>query len=81
MAEDESDMLPPSLPWRIGSTITMGLVGAASRIFVTTVNSSESHGKEAFMRVLDERENEGSRERGLITGELSKFSSHQETQS
>ena len=68
MAEDRSSPLSPSLAWHIGSTATMGLVGGITRLFMTIPNSTKSHGKDAFMDLIDDREDVEGRRRGLITG-------------
>ena len=59
----------PSLSWRIGSSITMGVIGVLSRLFMFGANKTEVHGLESFLELLDEREDINSRKRGLITGE------------
>lgn len=59
----------PSLSWRIGSSITMGVIGVLSRLFMFGANKTEVHGLENFLELLDEREDITSRKRGLITGE------------
>lgn len=61
----------PSLPWRIGSAIVMGFVGLNSRLFMFQANSTEVHGLDGFLRMLDRRKDPARRERGLITGTLS----------
>ena len=68
MAEHGSGPLAPSLAWRIGSTAIMGLVGGMTRIFMTIPNTTRAHGKDAFMDLLDDREDVEGRRRGLITG-------------
>ncbi|KAI1144605.1 acyltransferase [Hypoxylon sp. FL0543] len=79
MASDEVEMstsksnpskLPlkqPSLPWRLASTIVMGLTSALSRGFLYGLNSVEVVGLERFLDVLDERKDIEKRQRGLIT--------------
>ena len=59
----------PSLPWRIGSSTVMGVVGTLTRAFMYGLNSTETHGLETFLEVLDKRKDVDQRERGLITGE------------
>lgn len=59
---------PPSLAWRIGSTFIMGTAGGLTRMFMTIPNTTRSYGKDAFMDLLDDREDVEGRRRGLITG-------------
>ena len=59
----------PSLPWRIGSSAVMGVVGSLTRTFMYVLNSTETHGLESFLEVLDKRKDVDDRERGLITGQ------------
>jgi len=68
MTEAEGDPPPPSLGWRLGSTLTMSMVGGLTRVFMTIPNTTKSHGKDAFMDLLDDREDVEDRRRGLITG-------------
>lgn len=58
----------PSLPWRIGSTFVIGATGFLTRTFLIGLSKLEVHGWDGFQRVLDERNNVGSRTKGLITG-------------
>ena len=58
----------PSLPWRIASSTVMGLVGASVRTFMFGLNSTETHGLDNFLELLDKRKDIDKRERGLITG-------------
>ncbi|KAI1412927.1 acyltransferase [Hypoxylon sp. FL1857] len=77
MASDEVDMsksnpsrLPlqqPSLPWRMTSSIVMGLTAALSRGFLYGLNSVEVVGLERFLDILDKRKDVEKRQRGLIT--------------
>lgn len=57
----------PSVPWRAASTLTMGAVGLLCKGFLA-LNKIEMHGMERFLRLLDERQDPGQRQRGLITG-------------
>lgn len=59
----------PSLPWRIGSSLIMGVTGALCRVFLFGANKTEVHGLDGFLKLLDQREDISSRTRGLITGE------------
>ncbi|SMQ48890.1 unnamed protein product [Zymoseptoria tritici ST99CH_3D7] len=56
-----------SLPWRATSSTTLGLVGFLSRTFLYAFNRTEVQGVEKFMELLDERRDERSRTRGLLT--------------
>jgi monolysocardiolipin acyltransferase len=58
----------PSAPWRAASAFTMGAVGLLCRGFLLGLSSVETHGMDGFLKLLDEREDVGRRERGLITG-------------
>lgn len=60
----------PSLPWRIGSSIVMGLTGTISRLVLFGVNTTEVHGLGSFLEMLDQRRDVERRKRGLITGRL-----------
>lgn len=60
----------PSLPWRTGSSLTMGVAGALSRIFVHGASSTEVHGLGWFLELLDKRRDIDRRERGLLTSML-----------
>jgi monolysocardiolipin acyltransferase len=67
MRPDEQP-LAPSQPWQIASAITMGAVGALCRGFLYGLSTTEVHGLDTFLELLDARENVERRERGLITG-------------
>ncbi|KAI1453599.1 hypothetical protein F4805DRAFT_442798 [Annulohypoxylon moriforme] len=77
MASDELDMSKsnpnrlslqqPSLPWRMTSSMVMGLTAALSRGFLYGLNSVEVVGLDRFLEVLDKRKDVEKRERGLIT--------------
>lgn len=58
----------PSLPWRIGSSVTIGTVGAFCRTFLYGFNESKVVGLEKFLKVLEKRRDVGARTRGLLTG-------------
>lgn len=58
----------PSLPWRIGSSLTIGAVGAFCRTFLYGFNDSQVVGLDRFLKVLEERRDVGARTRGLLTG-------------
>lgn len=57
----------PSLPWRFGSSVIMGVAGAITRFFYYGLNNIEVVGLERFIATLDRRQNPEERERGLIT--------------
>ncbi|KAI0598614.1 hypothetical protein F4775DRAFT_555055 [Biscogniauxia sp. FL1348] len=57
----------PGLPWRVTSSLIMGLTGSLSRGFLYGLNSVEVIGLQSFLRVLDQREDIEKRQRGLIT--------------
>ncbi|KAI2470622.1 hypothetical protein F4781DRAFT_390019 [Annulohypoxylon bovei var. microspora] len=77
MASDELDMSKsnsnrlslqqPSLPWRMTSSIIMGLTATLSRSFLYGLNSVEVVGLDRFLEVLDKRKDVEKRQRGLIT--------------
>ena len=58
----------PSLPWRIGSSVTFGAVGAFCRTFLYGFSDSQVVGLDRFLKVLEERRDVGARTRGLLTG-------------
>ncbi len=60
----------PSLPWRVSSSIVMGVSGFLTRIFYTGMNSVEVHGLDNFLELLDKRKDIEGRERGLLTSTL-----------
>ncbi|KAK7749261.1 Lyso-phosphatidylcholine acyltransferase [Diatrype stigma] len=57
----------PSLPWRMTSSLVMGLTAALSRGFLYTFNTVEVTGLDQFLDVLDKRKDVEKREKGLIT--------------
>ena len=58
----------PSLPWRISSSIVIGISGFLTRSFYMGLNSVEVHGLDRFLELLDKRKDIDGRERGLLTG-------------
>lgn len=58
----------PSLPWRAGSSVIMGLTGMLSRGFLYGLNTVEATGLQNFLKVLDDREDVQKRTKGLLTG-------------
>ncbi|KAI1384705.1 acyltransferase [Hypoxylon trugodes] len=70
MSKSNSNRLPlqqPSLPWRMTSSLVMGLTSALSRGYLYGFNSVEVVGLDRFLDVLDKRKDVEKRERGLIT--------------
>ncbi len=65
----------PSLPWRMGSSVIMGMTGSISRAFLFGFNSTNVEGLDNFLETLNDRADVDGRQRGLITGEPSKNSS------
>jgi len=63
----------PSLPWRIGSSAVMGIIGMASRSFLCGLNRVEVNGLDKFQQLLEERKDVAGRTRGLITGLVPEF--------
>ena len=57
----------PSRPWQMGSALTMSTVGAISRGFLYGLNTTEVHGLDRFLGLLDQRADVGARQRGLVT--------------
>jgi len=58
----------PNLSWRIASTATITLTGLLARTFGRVACTTEVHGLEGFLKLLDERNDVDGRQRGLITG-------------
>lgn len=46
----------------------MGVTGSISRLFMFGANTTEVHGLDGFLELLDKRSDVRSRQRGLITG-------------
>ncbi|KAI0543862.1 acyltransferase [Xylaria curta] len=57
----------PSPPWRMTSSMAMGLTAALSRIFLYGLNSVEVTGLQRFLDILDKRKDVEARQRGLLT--------------
>jgi monolysocardiolipin acyltransferase len=68
----EEQPAAPSGPWRYASTTIMGAVGLLCKGFLG-LNKVETVGMEGFLKLLDEREDVGRRERGLLTGMRSMY--------
>ncbi|MCJ1404307.1 hypothetical protein MMC11_007532 [Xylographa trunciseda] len=64
---NDSSPYEPSLPWRTGSSIIMGLAGSLCRIFMFGASNPDIHGLDRFQELLDERADVDKRQRGLIT--------------
>lgn len=60
----------PSAFWRAWSSMTMFEIGALCRTFLFAASTTEVHGLESFMKLLDSREDYTTRKRGLLTGIL-----------
>lgn len=58
----------PSLPWRVTSSLVMGVASTISKVFLFGLNRTEVIGLQGFLKVLDERADPAKRTRGLITG-------------
>ena len=65
---EEAPLSRSSLPWRVGSTVIMGITGSLSRLFMFGANTTEVHGLDGFLELLDKRSDVRNRQRGLITG-------------
>lgn len=64
----ETPPYEPSLPWRMGASFTMGVIGSLSRSFLYALNHTEAVGLDRFLEKLDERRDVEGRTRGLLTG-------------
>jgi monolysocardiolipin acyltransferase len=58
----------PSAMWRAWSSLTMVEIGSLCRAFLFAASTTEVHGLEAFMKLLDSRQDYTTRKRGLVTG-------------
>lgn len=58
----------PSWHWRLASRVVMGGIAFTARAFLTFCAKIETHGKDEFVRLLDERRDVNGRTRGLLTG-------------
>ena len=58
----------PSLPWRAGSSLIIGISGFLARMFYMGLNNVEVHGLDRFLELLERRKDIEGRERGLLTG-------------
>ena len=63
----------PSALWRAWSSMTIVEIGALCRTFLFAANTTEVHGLESFMKLLDSRRDPITRKRGLITGIFTLF--------
>jgi monolysocardiolipin acyltransferase len=66
MAEQERPDQPP-LDSRIASALTIGVVGTLARTFLYALSTTETHGLDNFLDIIDQRRDPLNRERGLIT--------------
>ena len=66
MSAQERPYQPP-LPWRLTSTLNVGLVGLICRTFLYGLNRTETRGLDRFLEILDQRRDEKTRTKGLIT--------------
>ncbi|KAI1820994.1 acyltransferase [Xylaria intraflava] len=57
----------PTLPWRVTSSLVMGLTASLSRVFLYGLNTVEVTGLQRFLDILDRREDVNKRQRGLLT--------------
>ena len=57
-----------SLPYRLASSINIGVVGTLSKAFSFGLNKMEVHGLDRFLKLLEGRRKPEERERALITG-------------
>ncbi|KAK5118382.1 hypothetical protein LTR62_002896 [Meristemomyces frigidus] len=60
----------PSLAWRVGSTLNIGIVGSGWRAFLYALNRTETKGLDGFLELLNTRKDETKRTTGLITDRL-----------
>ncbi|KAK3692945.1 hypothetical protein B0T22DRAFT_31592 [Podospora appendiculata] len=57
----------PSLPWRISSSLLMGMTGLVSKVYLYGLSGVEVTGLAKFLSVLEARRDPEKRQRGLIT--------------
>lgn len=58
----------PSLPWRVTSSLVLGVSSCISKAFLFGLNKTEVYGLQRFLDILDSRADPAKRQRGLITG-------------
>lgn len=58
----------PSALWRAWSSMTMLEIGALCRAFLFAASTTEIHGLESFLKLLNSRQDYATRNRGLLTG-------------
>jgi len=63
----EGNLTSPGLRWRAASTATILFTGTLAKVFLNVACRTETHGLDRFLKVLEEREDVGGRERGLLT--------------
>ncbi|KAI8947326.1 acyltransferase [Xylaria longipes] len=57
----------PSPPWRMTSSLAMGLTASLSRVFLYGLNSVQVTGLQRFLDIIDKRKDVDERQRGLVT--------------
>lgn len=57
----------PSLPWRVTSSLVLGVSSCISKAFLFGLNKTEVYGLQRFLDILDSRADPAKRQRGLIT--------------
>lgn len=67
MTVEEQPYQPP-LGERIATAASVGVVGFLCRTFLFALNRTEVHGLDRLLEVVDSREDEKGRTKGLITG-------------
>ncbi|KAI1810920.1 acyltransferase [Poronia punctata] len=66
-ANDSPSRQQPTLPWRMTSSLIMGLTASLSRVFLYGLNTVEVKGLDRFLALLEQRKDVEKRQRGLIT--------------
>ncbi|KAF2763863.1 hypothetical protein EJ03DRAFT_283243 [Teratosphaeria nubilosa] len=67
MATPQERPYQPTLPWRITSAVNVGVVGFLCRSFLYGLNRTQVRGLDQLLELLDSREDEQTRTKGLIT--------------
>ncbi|KAB5569979.1 acyltransferase-like protein [Coniochaeta sp. 2T2.1] len=57
----------PSLPWRMASSLVLGVSSCISKTFLFGLNKTEVYGLQRFLEMVDDREDPAKRTKGLIT--------------
>jgi monolysocardiolipin acyltransferase len=63
-----SELSGPSLPWRAASRVTITVIGAVSKCYLTLACTTKVVGLDKFSQILDDRRDVAKRDRGLLTG-------------